>query len=218
MRHWSALGPMTAIVPRSRRSGSSWPAFLSNTIDSRATWRARTRWDESSSTVIGIRAHFTCSGGSNIPRRNRATNRRTSDVSISCSLIKPWFTASIRLAYPVPQVHVTDRPAVGHDIPGEMPFAPQDLLEQQVAAAGGLAVDAVVGAHQRVGAAFPDRHLEVRQIALAQVALAHLGVELVPLGLRARVDGEVLHRCDGLQVAGIVALEPADELHGQPAP
>src|SRR5881409_3798352 len=58
MRHWSAFGPMTAIVPRSRRNGSRLRAFLSSTMDSRATWSARARWDGWSSTLIGIWAQI----------------------------------------------------------------------------------------------------------------------------------------------------------------
>ena len=81
-----------------------------------------------------------------------------------------------------------------------------------------LAVDAVVGAHERVRAAFANAHLEVRQIALAQIALADDGVERVALRLGAAVHGEMLHRRDGLEVLRIVALQAANELHARAVP
>jgi hypothetical protein len=77
----------------------------------------------------------------------------------------------------------------------------------------GLAVDPVVRAHERVRAAFADTHLEVRQIGLAEIALAHDGVERVSLRLGPAVNGEVLHRRDGLEVLRVVALKTTDELH-----
>ena len=60
-----------------------------------------------------------------------------------------------------------------------------------------------------------DAHRELRQVALAQVALAHDGVERVALGLGSAVHGEVLDRGDRLQIRGIVALQSADELHAE---
>src|SRR5205823_431847 len=119
--------------------------------------------------------------------------------------------------YFVTGIDVVDGTAVGHDVPLEAPLAPQDVFEQHVAAARRLAVDPVVGAHQRVRTALPDAGLEVGQIALAQVALAHDGVERVPLGLGARVHGEMLHRRDGLQVLRIITLHSPDELHCEPS-
>ena len=57
--------------------------------------------------------------------------------------------------------------------------------------------------------------LEVRQVGLAQIALAHDGVERVALRLGPAVHGEMLHRRDGLEVLRIVALQAANELHGR---
>ena len=115
--------------------------------------------------------------------------------------------------YPVTSIDVVDGAAVGHDVAREAPLAPQDVLEQHVAAARRLAVDPVVGAHQRIRPALPDADLEVRQIALAQVALAHHGVERVPFRLGTRVHREMLHGGHGLQVLRVVALHAPDELH-----
>ena len=114
-------------------------------------------------------------------------------------------------------VDVVDGAAVRHDVAREAPLASQDVLEQDIAPARGAPVHAVVGAHQRVGVAFPDAGGEVRQIALAQIALADDGVEGVARGLGPRVHGEMLHGRDRLQVFRVIALHPTDELHGEPA-
>src|SRR6266480_8082860 len=168
MRHWSALGPMTAIVPRSRRKGNRLRAFLSSTMDSRATASASARCD----------------------------GRWDDAVSL---------------------VHVVDRAAIGHDVAGKPPLAPKNGVEQQRAAAGGRPEHPVVGAHQGIRAGLADARFEVRQVALAEVPLAHDRVELMAEWLRPRVHGEMLHGRDGLQVTGIVALQPADERHRDPA-
>src|SRR5947207_5472215 len=117
---------------------------------------------------------------------------------------------------PVALVDVIDGTTIGHDVTGEAPLPPQDGPQQQVAAAGRRAEHPVVRAHQGVGARLANAGLEVGQVALAQVSLAHHGVELVAQRLGTRVDGEVLHGRDSLEIPGIVALEPADERHGEP--
>jgi len=75
----------------------------------------------------------------------------------------------------------------------------------------------IVRAHERVRATFANARLEVRQVTLAQVALADDGVEAVTLGLRAAVDSEMFHGGNRLQILRIIALQPMDELHRQPA-
>jgi hypothetical protein len=110
---------------------------------------------------------------------------------------------------------VVDRAAIGDDVARKLPLAAQNIAEQHVAATRRLAVDAVVCTHERVRATFANAHLEVGQIALAQVTLAHDGVERVALWLRSAVDGEVFHGRDGLEVLRVVALQPADELDRQ---
>ena len=114
-------------------------------------------------------------------------------------------------------VDVVDGAAIRYHVAGESPLAVQDGPEEQVARAGRRAEHPVVCAHQGVRAALANPSLEVRQVALPEVTLAHDGVELVPERLGTRVHGEVLDGRNGLQVAGIVALEPPDERHGQTA-
>jgi hypothetical protein len=96
-----------------------------------------------------------------------------------------------------------------------MPLAAKNVLEQHVAAARCLSVNPVVGAHQGVRTTVPYSHLEMRQIALAQIALAHHCIELVPRRLRPAMHGEVFHRCDGLEILRVIALKTVNELHRQ---
>src|SRR5262249_40142288 len=63
--------------------------------------------------------------------------------------------------------------------------------------------------------ALTNPRLEVREVRLTQIALAHDGVERVAQGLRSAVDGVVLHRGDGLEVLRVVALKPPNELDGE---
>ena len=117
----------------------------------------------------------------------------------------------------VAQVDVVDRAAVRHDVSRELPLTTQDVLQQQVAAARRLAADAIVGAHQRIRSPLADAGLEVRQVALAQVALADHRVERVAVGLWSAVHGEMLHRGHRLQVLRVVTLKAANELRAEPA-
>jgi hypothetical protein len=79
-------------------------------------------------------------------------------------------------------------------------------VEEPAAGAGRLAVQAVVGAHHALGAAFDDGGAEGGQVGLTHVALGGGGVEAVALGLGAAVDGVVLGRRGDLEVFRIVAL------------
>src|SRR5437016_2919727 len=63
-------------------------------------------------------------------------------------------------------VDVVDGAAVRHDITREAPFAAQDVVEQEIAPARGTPEHAVVGAHERVGAALADARGEMRQVTL----------------------------------------------------
>ncbi len=108
-------------------------------------------------------------------------------------------------------VDVVDGPAVGDDVAVEAPLLPQDVLEEALARRARLAVDAVVGAHHRVGLALLDEGLERGKVGLPEIALARLHVEGVPLRLGAAVDGEVLGGGDHLEVARVVALQALHE-------
>ncbi len=111
----------------------------------------------------------------------------------------------------MPEVDVVDGAAIRYDVTREMPFTAEDVLEKGLAAAGRLSGYAIVRAHHRVGAALADTGLEVGEIALAQIPLAHDGVERMAVCLRPAVHGVMLHRGNRLEVFRVVALEAANE-------
>ena len=85
-----------------------------------------------------------------------------------------------RLDALVVQVDVADGAAVGDHVPGEAPLVAEDISEQLGVGAAGLAVGAVVGAHDRLDPPLPDDRFECGEIRLAQVALVGDRVKLVP--------------------------------------
>lgn len=112
---------------------------------------------------------------------------------------------------------VADGPAVADDVSVEAPFAAQDVLQEQRARAGALAVDAVVRAHHGLDAPLAHARLEGGQIGLAQVLLRRADVKGVPFALGTGMDGVVLRAGRRLQVDGIVPLDAADERDAHPS-
>ncbi len=110
---------------------------------------------------------------------------------------------------------VVDGPAVGRHKAPELPVVAQDVDQQQLAAARGRAVQAVVGAHDGVGLRIDDGRAELRQVGVPQVVRRGLHVELVAARLGAGVHGEVLRRGDHLVELRVGALQAADEVHAQ---
>lgn len=102
----------------------------------------------------------------------------------------------------LPDIH--DRPAVGHHVAPEAPLVTQYILQQELAGAGRLAVHAVVGAHHRIHLALLDQCLERRQVGLVQVALGGARIEVVTIGFRATVHGQMLG--GGVELAVRLAL------------
>ena len=115
------------------------------------------------------------------------------------------------LRHVVLPVDVADGPAVRDHIPLKAEHPVEDVLEQGLAAAGGLPVDPVVGPHHRGGAGVVDAVPEGPQIRLEQVFLPHLGVEAVAQALRPAVDGVVLQGGVHLPVHRVVPLQSLDE-------
>ena len=109
----------------------------------------------------------------------------------------------------VPGVEVPDGPAVGDHVALEAPPAPEDVLQQRLASAAGLAVGAVVGPHDRLHPGVPDAGLKGREIGLLHVLGRGHGVELVPQALRPAVDGEVFGAGGGFHGLA-VSLEAPD--------
>ncbi len=89
------------------------------------------------------------------------------------------------------------RAPVGHDPAGIVPVALQHLVQQEVALAGIVAVDAVVGAHDRARPTALDGDLEGQEIAFPERRLVEAGVHDHPPGLLT-VEGEMLDRRDDL--------------------
>ena len=67
-------------------------------------------------------------------------------------------------------IDVNDRFAIRDDIPLEPPFSPQLVLQEQSVGTGGLPVDAVVGAHDRVGFALGHSGAECGEICVQLIA------------------------------------------------
>ena len=111
---------------------------------------------------------------------------------------------------------VGDRVAVGDHVAVEAPGAAQRVLQQQLAGAGRLAVDPVVGAHHRAGATFDHRGAERRQVGVLKVAARDVDVGVVAGGFRAAVHGVVLGRGDHVQPLRMIALHALDVGHADP--
>jgi len=57
----------------------------------------------------------------------------------------------------------------------------------------------------------------LREIGLAEIPFVGAGVEEMPFGFGAAMDGEVFDSGDGLEVLRVVPLKTFDELHGEAA-
>ena len=108
---------------------------------------------------------------------------------------------------------VLHRIAVGNHVAGETPRAAQVMLQQHVVGAGGLAVDAVVGAHDRAGLGLGDRRAEGRQVGVDQVVPGDENVGLVAGRFGTVVHGEMLGRGDHLGAIRVGPLHAFDEGH-----
>ncbi len=101
-------------------------------------------------------------------------------------------------------VDVLDRVAVGDDVAVETPVLAQDVLQQALARAARLAVDAVVRTHDRIDLRLLHERLERRQVGFVEVALARMHVETVALRLGPAVHREMLG--GGVELAVRVVL------------
>jgi len=69
--------------------------------------------------------------------------------------------------------NVANRAAIGDNVTLEAPFAAQLILQQELIGAGGLAVNAVVGAHHAAGLALGNGGAKGGQIGVQLVVLAY---------------------------------------------
>ena len=110
-------------------------------------------------------------------------------------------------------VDIDDRAAIGDDITFEVPLAAELVLKQEFVGACGLAVDAVVGAHDGGGLGLCDGGAEGGQIGVDLVVLAYGHVGGVARRLGAAVHGVVFGRRDDAVISGVFTLHPGDEGH-----
>src|ERR1035441_8791547 len=110
---------------------------------------------------------------------------------------------------------IADRAAIGDHVSRKAPLLAQNIAEQSRAGAGRLAVHLVIGAHHRVRPALANRRLEMRQVALRQVRILHLGVEAVARRFGSGVHREVLGGGHHFQILRVVALQSLDEVDRQ---
>ncbi len=107
-------------------------------------------------------------------------------------------------------VEVPHRPAVRDHVAVEAPLLPEDIHQQQLAAAARLVEGPVVGPHHRLDPGF-HQSPERGQVGFPQVLLVDHRVEGVPQRLRPGVDRIVLGAGRGLHVFGVVPLQPLHE-------
>ncbi len=107
---------------------------------------------------------------------------------------------------------IVDRTAVTRNKAFELPICAQDPAEQQIAAAGWLSINGVIGAHNGTHPRLHDRLAECWQIRLPKVMRRKVHVESVTITLRSGVNGKVLGRCDDAIVSRVGTLQPAHEL------
>ena len=109
-------------------------------------------------------------------------------------------------------IEVVDGIAVSQHDGIVAPLVAQDIDEQTVAGATGLALKTLVGTHHLADVGFLDQSLEGRQIGLPQVTVRGLYVHRVAQGLWSAVYGIVLGTGVGLEILGVVALHAQDSL------
>ena len=113
------------------------------------------------------------------------------------------------LADTVTFIEVMDGPAVGNHMALMAPLATEQVYQQGLAAAAGLAVDPVVSAHDGLDLGIHDALLKSAQVGLGHILGIGLGIEGVTGTLRTAVDSKVLGAGGSLQ--GLApALEAMD--------
>ena len=87
---------------------------------------------------------------------------------------------------------VTDGTAVSNNQALETPLVAQDVLQQAVAGAAGIALVTVICAHYLLNVSVLNQALECRQVGLPQVTARYCYVKLVTQGLGTAVHCVVL--------------------------
>ena len=97
-------------------------------------------------------------------------------------------------------MEIADGPAVAGDVAVKLPLSPKDIHQKRFGTAGGLTVDAIVGAHHGFHLTLRDRGFKGGQIGLIHILGRSLGIKGVPDRLRAGVDRKMLGAGCRLQV------------------
>ncbi len=110
---------------------------------------------------------------------------------------------------------VVDGVAIGEDDGVVAPLVAQDVDEQAVAAAAGLAFKALIGAHHLAHVGFLHQCLKGWQIRLPEVAVGRFDVHRVAQRLRTAVHGIVLGAGMSLIILVVVTLHAFDCCYAQ---
>ena len=111
----------------------------------------------------------------------------------------------------VPAENVAHSATIGYDVAFEAPIFAQPLFQEKRIGARGLAVQGVVGAHDRLGFTFRDRRAEGGEIGVFDIMARRFDVGGVACGLRAAVNSEVFRGGDRFEILWIAALQNGDE-------
>ena len=105
----------------------------------------------------------------------------------------------------VVQMEIADCAAVGDKVSLKSPVAAQNF-GQQIVGAGGLAIDAVVSAHDAFDLRFLDQCLKGGKIGIVEILLGNHRVKFVAQGFRAGMHGKMLGAGGRLEILRVVAL------------
>ena len=101
--------------------------------------------------------------------------------------------------------------AVRGNVPCEAPILAECLFQQERAGAAGLAVGAIVSAHNCFDLRFGNQLLEGGQISGVQIPQRYFSVEGVTVLFRTAVHGEMFGAGGRFHILGIIALQAVHE-------
>src|SRR5205814_1667022 len=110
---------------------------------------------------------------------------------------------------------IADRAAVRNYVSLKSPGAAQQVFQQELAGARGLAVDGVVSAHHGTSMTLGDGSAKSRRVRIQLVVLAYVNVGEVARRFWTAMNGIVLGSGDDTVVARIVTLHPGNKRDGQ---
>ena len=115
----------------------------------------------------------------------------------------------------MPFMEILDCPAVGRNMPLEIPLSAQNVHKKGFAAAARFTVCAVVGPHDCFHPGFLYKCTKGRKVRFPQILLGNFGIKIVPLIFRARMDCEMLGAGSGAQIVRVIALHTFHKAYAQ---